>query len=290
MSNRVLFSVVASILVLRASPVYAQVDPEVKTPYLWRIVLKTQPHPLLSQTFRDQLKRDLEASLLPAIGSLGTVVVIDLAEIPRDSWETLWQQFDDKGFSALEAPRDLTVAKTHFLKLEYKDGQYHLEARQHDGFTGLSSGYAGFGTPVIRKQSVRVPELVGRTAGILIDRDFGLDGTVEPILGNPKEVKVIVRGGQLGLLGSVRETGGCICGLRVSVTNRKEFRADPDFDRQNHCAACWARHRRRALTAKLRTNSLDQGNRVSARMESFAVKSSVGNSRPDREMWLLSAA
>jgi len=89
MSKRVVFSVVASILVLWASPVSAQVDPEVKTPYFWRIVLKTQPHPLLSHTFREQLKRDLEASLLPSIGSLGTVVFIDLAEIPRDSWETL---------------------------------------------------------------------------------------------------------------------------------------------------------------------------------------------------------
>src|SRR5580692_3940414 len=143
MSLRVIFPVVASILLLTVSPLSAQLDPEPKTPYLWRIVLKVQPHPLLTPTFREQLKRDLEASLQPALGTLGTVDVIDLTDTPRDHWDSLWQQFDDKGFAALEAPRDLTGAKTHFLKLEYKDGLYLLEARQHDGFAGLSSGYAG---------------------------------------------------------------------------------------------------------------------------------------------------
>jgi hypothetical protein len=212
-------------MVFAASTASAQVDSEPKTPYLWRIVLKTQPHPLLSHSFRDQLKRDLEASLQPALGALGTVDVIDLSEIPRDRWDPLWQQFDDKGFAALEAQRDLNVVKTHFLKLEYKDGLYLLETRQHDGFSGLSSGYAGFGSPVIRKQSVRVPELVGRTAGILIDRDFGLDGTVEPILGNQKEVKVIVRGGQLGQPGALEpfvKVGDVFAVSVVKVTTRKE--------------------------------------------------------------------
>src|SRR5262245_61057824 len=173
-----------------AGPAAAQADPEPKTPYLWRVVLKAQPHPLLSTAFREQLKRDLVAALQPALGSLGTVEVLDLAEVPRDRWDPLWQQFDDKGFDALTAPRDLTGVKTHFLKIGYQDGQYHLESRQHDGFTGLAS-------PVVRKQSVRAPELVGRTAGLMIDRDFGLAGTIEAIPGKADEVKVTVRGGQI---------------------------------------------------------------------------------------------
>jgi hypothetical protein len=221
MSSRVLFPVVATILFMTASPGYAQLDPEPKTPYLWLIVLKTQPHPLLSPTFREQLKRDLEASLQPALGSLGAVEVVDLADTPRDRWDPLWQQFEDKGFAALEAPRDLNVAKTHFLKLEYRDGLYLLEARQHDGFTGLSSGYAGLGAPVIRKQSVRAPEMVGRTAGLMLDRDFGLDGTVEPILGNVKEVKVIVRGSQLGPVDRFVKVGDVFAVSDVFRTNRK---------------------------------------------------------------------
>jgi tetratricopeptide (TPR) repeat protein len=221
MSSRLLFSLAAAAMFAVSSPASAQLDPQPKTPYLWQIVLKVQPHPLLSATFRQQLKRDLEAALQPALGPLGAVEVKDLAELSRDKWEPLWQQFEDKGFAALEAPRDLNAAKTHFLRIEYKDGQYLLEARQHDGFTGLSSGYAGFGTPVIRKESVRVPELVGRTAGLMLYRDFGLDGTVEQILANAKEVKVHVRGGQLGSVKRLVTPGDVFAVCEVAASDRK---------------------------------------------------------------------
>ena len=194
-----------------AAPAWAQLDPEPRTPYLWRIVLKTQPHPLLSGAFREQLKRDLAAALQPALGSLGTVEVVDLAEVPRDKWDPLWQQFEDKGFSALDASRDVTGAKTHFLKLDYRDGQYHLESRQHDGFTGLAS-------PVVRKQNVRAPELVGRTAGLMLDRDFGLVGTVES--GARDEAKIILRAGQLDRMDRLVKAGDIFAVSQVTKTNR----------------------------------------------------------------------
>jgi tetratricopeptide (TPR) repeat protein len=203
----------AVVVVLAATSASAQLDPEPKTPYLWRVVLKTQPHPLLSAAFRDQLRRDLSAALQPALGNLGTVEVIDLAELPPDRWDPLWQQFDDKGFDALTAPRDLTGAKTHFLSIHYQDGQYLLETRQHDGFTGLAS-------PIVRKQRVRAPELVGRTAGLMLDRDFGLAGTIEPVLGKTDEVKVIVRGGQLGSLERFVAPGDVFAVAEVRKTDR----------------------------------------------------------------------
>jgi tetratricopeptide (TPR) repeat protein len=203
----------AAAVFIAVSPVAAQIDPELKTPYLWRVVLKTRPHPLLSAAFRDQLRRDLSAALQPALGNLGTVEVIDLAELPRDRWDPLWQQFDDKGFDALTAPRDLTGAKTHFLRIDYQDGQFNLQARQHDGFTGLAS-------PVVRKQSVRAPELVGRTAGLMLDRDFGLAGTVEPVLGKSDEVAVLIRGGQLGSLERFVNPGDVFAVAEVRKTDR----------------------------------------------------------------------
>jgi len=187
---RVRVALAPLVLLFAATPAFAQLDSEPRTPCLWRVVLKAEPHPLLSASFRDQVKRDIIAALQPAIGSLGTVEVIDLAALPRDKWDTLWQQFDDKGFHALEASRDLTGAKTHFLTLEYRDGQYHLEARQHDGFAGLAS-------PLVRKQTVRASEMVGRTAGLMLDRDFGLTGTFDAIPGKVDSVRVAVRGGQL---------------------------------------------------------------------------------------------
>ena len=188
-------------------------DPEANVPYTWRVVVQTRPHPLLTPAFRDALRRDLVAALPPALGPLGTVEVVDLAATPRDRWEPLWVQFDDAGFPALDAPRDLTGVKTHFLRVEVRDGVYHLAARQHDGFSGLAS-------PVVRRQSTRAPELVGRTAGLMLDRDFGLAGTVEPAAGNPGEARVVFRGGGLGPLDRFVKVGDVFAVSRVSRTTR----------------------------------------------------------------------
>src|SRR4051794_10084090 len=75
--------IVRAVLVAFASlaivgPASAQIDAEAKTPYVWRVVLKTEAHPLLSSAFREQVRRDLMAALQPALGPLGTVEVIDL--------------------------------------------------------------------------------------------------------------------------------------------------------------------------------------------------------------------
>ncbi len=203
-------AVAAVVMLFVAGPVSAQLDAEPKTPCLWRIVLKMQPHPLLSPSFREQLKRDIIASLQPAIGSLGTVEVLDQAP----EGDTLWQQFNEKGFPALDASRDLTGAKTHFLTVEYRDGQYHLESRQYDGFAGLAS-------PIVRKQSVRASEMVGRTAGLMLDRDFGLTGTFDPVAGKVDSVKVTLRGGQLGSLDDrIVKVGDVFSVSQVSKTTR----------------------------------------------------------------------
>ncbi len=195
------------------TPARAQLDPELKTPYLWRIVLKVQPHPLLSASFRERVKRDVAAALQPALTPLGTVEVVDLAELPRGTWDPLWQQFDDKGFAALEASMDLTGTKTHFVVVEYRDGRYHLQTRQHDGFTGLASA-------LVRSQSVLPPELVGRTAGLMLYPDFGLVGTIEATTSAKEELTVAVRGGQLGPLDRFVKVGDVFAVSQVFKTNR----------------------------------------------------------------------
>ncbi len=214
MVRRLMFAAV--VVLASSSPALAQLDPEPKQPYLWRVVVSAKPHPLVTPDFRERLKRDILAALQTGLGNLGTVEVIDLSDAtiwPRDKWEPLWQQFDDKGFAALDAPRDLTGAKTHFLRLEYRDGKFHLETRQYDGFTGLSS-------PVVRSQMVRAPEQVGRTAGLMIDRDFGLTGTVEPITGRADMVKVLVRGSGLGQVSGLVQPGEVFALAAVRKTNR----------------------------------------------------------------------
>ncbi len=211
MFRRTLAAVV--VVLSAAPPAPAQLDAEPKQPYQWRVVLTAKPHPLVTPEFRERVKRDVAAALQTGLGALGTVEVIDLAELPRDKWEPLWQQFDDKGFAALDAPRDLTGAKTHVLRVEYRDGRFHLETRQYDGFTGLSS-------PLVRAQAVRAPEQVGRTAGLMLDRDFGLTGTVEPVAGKGDEARVLVRGAGLGPVTGLVQVGDVFALAAVRKTNR----------------------------------------------------------------------
>ena len=203
----------ATAVLLAAAPAAAQLDPEPKQPCLWRVVLSARPHPLLTADLRERVRRDVVAALQTGLGPLGTVEVIDLADAPRDRWEPLWQEFVDKGFAALDAPRDLTGAKTHFLKLEYRDGQFHMEARQYDGFTGLSS-------PLVRARSVRAPDQIGRAAGLLLDRDFGLTGTVELDPNAPDAARVLVRGAALGPIGGLVQPGDVFAVAAVRKTNR----------------------------------------------------------------------
>ncbi|MCI0703928.1 MAG: hypothetical protein L0241_22955, partial [Planctomycetia bacterium] len=211
------FSLAAAVVVLlSASPAAAQLDAETKQPYVWRVVLSMKPHPLLTLEFRERIKRDLLAALQPGLGTLGSVEVVDLADtvnVPRDRWDPLWQQFEDKGFAALDAPRDLTGVKTHFLRIEYRDGKFHLESRQYDGFTGLSS-------PLVRTQSTRAPELVGRAAGLMLDRDFGLTGTVELVTSKPSEGKIAIRGSALGSVKDFVQVGDVFAVASVRKTNR----------------------------------------------------------------------
>ncbi len=87
------FAAVVVVALLAGAPAFAQLDPETKQPYQWRVVLSVKPHPLLTPDFRDRLKRDVLAALQPGLGSLGAVEVIDLADLARDRWEPLWQQF-----------------------------------------------------------------------------------------------------------------------------------------------------------------------------------------------------
>ena len=188
-------------------------DPETKGPCLWRVVVQTKPHPLLTPAVRGQLRRDILAALEPGIAQLGTVDVIDLADLPADKRDPMWQQFIDTGFAALEASRDLTGVKTHFLRIEYRDGAFHLESRQYDGFTGLVS-------PFVRRQAARAPELLGRTAGLMLDRDFGIAGTAEGVPGKADEAKVLIRGGELGPVNRFVKAGDIFAVSQVRLTKR----------------------------------------------------------------------
>lgn len=216
MSHRILFAF--ALLVLASVPSFGaeapvKLDAEPKSPYTWRIVLHTRPHPLLNPAFRNTVRRDVVAALQPLLGSIGSVEFVDLADVPKERWEPLWRQFDERGFTALDfdSTRELNGIHTHILHVDYRDGAYHTETRLLDGFTGLPS-------PISRKQFTRAAELVGRTAGQMLSRDFGIDGIVEPGE-RTGEATVRIRGGSLGPLDRFVKEGDvfAIAGLRKSA-------------------------------------------------------------------------
>src|SRR5205085_11722736 len=82
--------------------------------------------------------------------------------------------------------------KTHFLLIDFVDGRYEIQARQHDGFTGLAS-------PVVRRSSTADRQLVARSAALLINVDIGLVGTLETgRMRGDNMVDIKLKGGSLG--------------------------------------------------------------------------------------------
>jgi tetratricopeptide (TPR) repeat protein len=198
-------SAVTLALVLAAAPsgrAAAPLDPEADRPYRWRVAVRVDPHPALGQGFRDRLTRELAAVAGAYLGTAGTAEVIDLAA-PPGPLDGLCEQFLLRGFAAIDDPpanaaknpadpaRVLSPVKTHFVTVEYRAGVFHLAARQHDGFTGIAS-------PVTRRQSTRVADMVPRLAGLLLEPDFAPVGTVVPDPDDPGHVTVVLRGTAAG--------------------------------------------------------------------------------------------
>lgn len=171
---------------------------ELDVPYQWRVLVQFEPHPYFANpSFRDRVLRAVRGTLQPALepGStpVGRVEVRDLSTLPETEQDALTKEFLKQGWPALEARtfRTLTGVKTHFLRLMVgRDGTFTMEARQHDGSTGLTS-------PAIRTTTTRDPQEVGRLAGLILERDFGPVGTIEKLSTEKNRVRVHFRGGKL---------------------------------------------------------------------------------------------
>src|SRR5204863_6374075 len=105
-------------------------------PYDLHVILRIAPHHPLTPIFRRQLQSDLQDALQAAFGTLAQVEVLDAATLPADAWLNP---------AALDAQRSLGPAKRHFVDVSYVNGQYVVQARQHDGSTGLAG-------PVVRHE------------------------------------------------------------------------------------------------------------------------------------------
>jgi hypothetical protein len=163
---------------------------ELNSPYQLHIVLHVAEHRLLTPVFRDRVERELHDTVQAALGDLGQVTL--LKEHP------LLERVRTRGLQhALEHWKDTADVKTHFVLIDYSGSEYEIQARQHDGVTGLVS-------PCVRRDRTPDRDLVARTAALLLAQDFGLLGTIRKAPDARKAqgvpVEVELRGGGLAPL------------------------------------------------------------------------------------------
>ena len=106
---------------------------------------------------------------------------------------------NEKGLASLDGYNEVGGGKTHFLFLDFNEGEYELQARQVDGT-------AGFVTPLIRKASTHDHSFVARLAGLMIGQDFGLIATFDPA-GAGEKVFIKMKAAELGPIDKWLKTG-----------------------------------------------------------------------------------
>jgi tetratricopeptide (TPR) repeat protein len=185
----------------------AALDPETNKPYQFRIVLIFDQHREYTPLFKDLVKRTVRDGLQAALGNMGQVEAVDnqslddhsaAKESPSkerrvllESTRKLIKDVQDKGLqSALDDWKEVSEIKTHVVSIRLVGEDHEIQARQFDGLSGMAS-------PVVRTVIVRDREMVGRSALWLIDRDFGLVGTVQPPGPGATEVQVVFKGSGL---------------------------------------------------------------------------------------------
>jgi hypothetical protein len=182
--SRVVLAVLClgSIPALAGAAPLAHLDPEVGTPYRLQVVLHIAQHRQFTDVFRGQVERELHDTLQAALGDLAEVEVVHthphLAKIEAEGLQ-----------QGLDGWNDVTGVKTHIVLIDFTDDQYEIQARQHDGLTGLLS-------PVVRRLRIDDRQLVARTAALLVDRDFGAVGTVTKRI-DPQTMEVTLKASRL---------------------------------------------------------------------------------------------
>lgn len=188
------------VLVLSVLPASAQLEANPDKPYEVKIVLRVARHLNLTEVFRKRLQSELRDGLRAALGSMGKIEVIDLAELPAAATDPttaaslpLLQEMKEKqDLNALDGWRTITNSKLHFVFVNFERGAYEIEARQYDGLTGLAS-------PVARHLRTTDRQLVGRAASLMIDQDFGIVGTLPAGTVQSGPVTLVLYGGGLGV-------------------------------------------------------------------------------------------
>jgi tetratricopeptide (TPR) repeat protein len=177
-----------AILALFTAPARAALDAEAKKPYQLDIVLHIADNRALTPLFQDELQRTLIDQLRQSFGALAEVKVVRthplLPEIAARGLEQMldgWEQAESR--------------QTHFVLLDYRGGQYRLQARMHDGMTGMAGA-------LVRRVETGDRALVPVLAAKLVEDSFAPVGTVtatKPAGKGVLDVQLTLKGGNLGV-------------------------------------------------------------------------------------------
>jgi hypothetical protein len=180
-------------------------DPETKTPYQLKVYLQFAEHRLLTDVFQDRVARELRDGLQASFGDLVNVTVegmrgrqaLEAAAGEKANDDARLAEVRKYGLKALDAWRERSAVKTHFVQIDYSGVQYTIQARQFDGLTGTPS-------TVIRSDRTRYRDFVAKAAALLVEQDFGLVGVFDrwPKKGDAGEDKAVtleLQGAGLGV-------------------------------------------------------------------------------------------
>ena len=192
----------------------AALDPESRSAYQLRVVVRTGDHSTLTRHFRVEVTKNVTSALQAALGPVGAVEAVDLNETPADKRDPLLKFVDEKGLEALDGVNAAVGGKTHFVFVDFADGKYEIKTRQHDGTTG-------FVTPMVRKAVHGDRGFVGRLAGLAVAQDFAVVGTFD---GAGPQVSVVLKGGELGPIDAWVKKGDVFAAVQMLEVRRPSTR------------------------------------------------------------------
>lgn len=181
MKTAILSLLALLVLCCPLAPAQTQFDPKLDIPYQLDVVLLFPKNRIFTPVFRNRIESELRESLQQTYGKLAQVQVM--------TQHPLCKEIEQKGLAkALDGFDQITGKNTHFVQIDFVNGQYRIQTRQHDGSTGLAS-------PQMNQHSTGDRTEVPRLAALLVDQDFGLTGTVKSVKG--ELVDVAIQGGAL---------------------------------------------------------------------------------------------
>jgi hypothetical protein len=221
---------VACLLLLSlATPLMAQETPDYndnwyKEPYQLDIVIYAEPHPLLTNLFVDQFRKNLHDCLQRDLGQttkVNTLVYRDKVGANNNTSMQLMKSVLDRDWTELEntgSSRNMIGGpKVHLVRLMYEEGHYTVQSRQVDGDTGIVSP--------LRSEGTTDRQFVSRLAAMQVSRDFGQTGEIYD--STNLTVRIRMRGTGLGVPQTVRMSQGevmALAAVRRTTTGYAAYR------------------------------------------------------------------